>query len=372
MTTEPRASWREHALWTAGFALIALAGSVTVILIEQRGLGRDYGSFDFSAYVAAADRVRHSEPLYPQLAAGGFRLGDQNLFLYPPPVALAFLPALALPFPIASAIWGLALTVLAVIVAIALSRMVLPSRRPLAVGLTLAFLPLQFELANGNLTLITLALCLLAWRSRDGTWRPAIPFAIAAGLKLLAVPVLLPAAIAGRQRIVLAAVAITFGVFVVTLPLLAPAWSDWARLTLQLASGQDATRYNVVPELLRAGTGRAALVALTIALLVACGSLARAGRVDARLGFGAALAVGPYVSAFVLYPYVLLLLPVLVGLILSSVSPWTRLAGLCAWLLAAAQALDPATMYPSALLATILAVAAVIWIGARSPLRAEQ
>jgi alpha-1,2-mannosyltransferase len=360
---------RDLLLRLAGFLLIGVAAVAAVILIDQRGLGRDYGSYDFSAYVAAADRLRRSEPLYPQLAAGGFRLGDQNLFLYPPPVALLFLPALLLPFPLASALWGVALTILAVAVALALARMVVPARRPLAVGLTVAFAPLHFELANGNLTLITLALCIVAWRSRAGTWRPAVPLALAAGLKLLAVPLLLPVAIAARRQIVLATASVALGVIVATWPLLGAAWTDWATLTLQLSLGPQTIHYNVVPEPLRAGAGRAILVALTVAVLAACGLLARARRVDPRLAFGAALAAGPYLSAFVLYPYVLFLLPVLIGLILTSTPPWARACGMLAWLLAAAQALDPATAYPSALVATMLAVSAVTWIGARSARR---
>ena len=359
---------RDLALRSAGVLLIALAGVAILLLIEQRGLGRDYGSYDLSAYIGAADRLRRGEPLYPQVVAGGFRLGDQDLFLYPPPVALLFLPALMLPFPLASALWSVGLTLLAVAVAIALSRMVAPARRPLAIGLTIAFFPLQVELANGNLTLITLALCMLAWRWRADTWRPAVALALAAGLKLLALPVLLPVAIAARRQVLLAIAGVALGVIVVTWPLFGVAtWTDWARLTLQLTSGPETIRYNVVPEALRGGAGRAALIVLTIALLVACGSLARARRIDPRLALGAALAVGPYGSAFVLYPYVLLLLPALIGLMLMCVPWWARAAGALAWLLATAQGLDPATVYPSALGATLLAVAAVIAIGVRAP-----
>jgi Glycosyltransferase family 87 len=211
---------RDVLLRLAWFLLIGVAAVALLILVDQRGLGRDYGSYDFSAYVAAAGRLAHSEPLYAQLAASGYRLGDQNLFLYPPPVALLFLPALLLPFPLASALWGVALTILAIGVAVVLAQMVVPVRRPLAVGLTLAASPLQFELANGNLTLITLALCILAWQFRAGTWRPAVPLALAAGLKLLAVPLLLPVALVARRPIVLATIGVALGVVVATWPVL--------------------------------------------------------------------------------------------------------------------------------------------------------
>ena len=357
---------RDLLVRLAGSVLIGVAAVAVLILIDQRGLGRDYGSYDFSAYVGAADRLRRSAPLYPQLAADGYRLGDQNLFLYPPPVALLFLPALFLPFPLASALWGVALTILAVVVAVALSRMVAPARRPLAVGLTLAAPPLLWELANGNLTLITLALCIVAWRARAGVWRPAAALALAAGLKLLAVPLLLPVAIVASRKVILAILAIAVAVIVVTWPLLGAAWTDWASLTVQLAAGPQTAGYNVVPEALRAGAGRAVLATLTLTVLVACGVLARGRRLHPRLAFGAALAAGPYLSAFVFYPYVVFLLPVLIGLILTDTPPWARAAGVLAWILAAAQALDPSTAYPSALAATILAVSAVIWIGARS------
>ncbi|HVR88236.1 MAG TPA: glycosyltransferase 87 family protein [Candidatus Limnocylindria bacterium] len=357
---------RDRLLRLAGVLLIAFAASAIGMLAAQRGLGRDYASYDLSAYVAAADRFRHGEPLYPQLDAASFRLGDQGLFRYPPPVALLFLPALGAPFPVVSALWGIALTMLAVAVALALARAVAPARRPLAVGLTLGAFPLQWELANGNLTLVTLALALVAWRLRAAVWWAAIPLAVASGLKLLVAPALLAVALSGRRRIGLATCGLSLAAVVVSWPVLGAAWRDWTVLTLQLSQGPQTAGYNVVPEALRGGAGRVALAAIALAVLVACGALARARRVDERLALAAALAAGPFVSAFVFYPYVLFLLPLAVLLVLGDTPPWARVAGIAAWVLADLQALDPLTAYPSALLATALGVGAVFAV-ARMP-----
>ena len=358
---------RDRLLRLAGVLLIALAGSAIVILAVQRGLGRDYASYDLSAYVAAADRFRRGVSLYPQLDAASFRLGDLGLFLYPPPVALLFLPALGVSFAVASALWGIALTVLAVVVAVALARAVAPARRPLAIGLTLGAFPLQWELANGNLTLVTMALALIAWRMRAAVWRSAVPLALASGLKLLVAPALLAVALSGRRRIALATCGLALAIVVVSWPVQGAAWREWVVVTLRLSQGVPTAAYNVVPEALRGGVGRIALGAIALAVLVACGAIARTRRVDERLAFAAALVTGPYVSAFVFYPYVLFLLPLVVLLVLGDTPPLARVAGIAAWALADIQAFDPLTAYPTALVATAIGVGAVFALAAGAP-----
>src|SRR5438093_1146916 len=100
----------QRALRIAGYAGCALAAVAIFLLIQQRGLGRNYGSYDFYAYLTAASHLVGGESLYPQLALPSFELGDQGLYLYPPPIAILFVPLLALPFATASAIWATALT----------------------------------------------------------------------------------------------------------------------------------------------------------------------------------------------------------------------------------------------------------------------
>jgi len=100
-------------------------------------------------------------------------------------VALLFTPTLLVSLPVASTIWGITLT--ALVVAAMIATAVAPARRPLAVAKCIGAFPLQWELANGNLTLVTLALALLNWRART-RWRGSAALALAMGLKLLAVP----------------------------------------------------------------------------------------------------------------------------------------------------------------------------------------
>jgi alpha-1,2-mannosyltransferase len=369
-STSHAALWRElprnGEAWLLVFGLVASAVALTAIglLIAQRGLGRNYASYDLSAYVEAARRIRDGAALYPQLLESGYRLGEVNLYLYPPPVALLFTPALLVSLSVASTIWGIALTALALAVAASIAMAVRSTRRPLAFAMVVGAFPLQWELANGNLTLVTLALALLAWRSGTG-WRAAAPLALAMGLKLLAVPASLTLAIAGRTRLLALTGALLAAVVLVTWPFLGGAWVDWARLTYELAAGPQTRSYNVVPELLRAGIGRALLVGATVVALIAIGVLVRRGRIGPRLGFSAALAAAPYVSAFVFYPYAVLVLPVLVWIGLGRVPLWSRLAALAAWVLIDIQALDPDTLLPSALVGTALAVAATIGTAAR-------
>lgn len=349
----------ERLLVVAGLVAAAIALSFLGLLIAQRGVGRNYASYDLSAYIEAARRLRDGAPLYPQLVEDGYRLGELNLYLYPPPVALLFMPALLVSLPVASTLWGIVLTALALAVAASITRAVRPARRPLAFAMVVGAFPLQWELANGNVTLVTLALALLAWRAGTG-WRAAASLTLAMGLKLLAVPTALALAVGGRIRLLALTVALLAAIVLVTWPFLARAWIDWIRLTFELAAGPQTRSYNVVPELLRAGIGRALLVGATVVALVVIGLLVQTRRIQPRLGFSAALAAAPYVSAFVFYPYAVLVLPVLVWVGLGQVPLWPRLAALGGWLLIDAQALDPDTMLPSALVGTVLAIAATI------------
>jgi hypothetical protein len=157
--------------------------------------------------------------------------------------------------------------------------------------------------------------------------------------------------------------ALLAAVVLVTWPFLGGAWSDWIRLTFQLAAGPQTLTYNIVPSPLRAGMGRALLLGGALVALVVIGATVRARRLSPALGFSAALAAAPYVSAFVLYPYAVLALPVIVWISLGRVAVSARLAGLAAWLLIDLQALDPDTVVPTALIGTVLAVGTTITIG---------
>lgn len=362
---ELKALREDRWLVLAGVAASAIALAAIALLIAQRGMGRNYASYDLLAYIEAARRLRDGLPLYPQLVDSSYRLGEVSLYLYPPPVALLFAPALLVSLAVASTIWGIALTVLALAVAAWIAADVAPARRPLAFAMFIGAFPLHWELANGNLTLATLALALLTWRSSTG-WRAAVSLALAMGLKLLAVPVALPLAISGRRRLLAMAGIVLAAVVLLTWPFTGGAWLDWIRLTYELAAGPQTRSYNVVPDPLRTGVGRALLVGGTLVALALIGELVRTRRLAPALGFSAALAAAPYVSAFVFYPYAILALPVLVWLTLGGVPPLARLAAIAAWCLVDLQAFDPDTAAATALLGTAVAVGTTIAIGLRT------
>ncbi len=344
--------------------LCLLAAATILLLIGQRGLGRNFATVDLSAYIAAARRLVNGEPLYPQFA-GGYTLGDRGLYLYPPPVALLFVPVLGAPFRLVSVAWGIGLTALAALVAFSIARAVAPTRRPLAAALVLGAFPLDWELAWGNLTLVTLALALGAYALRDRPPRSAVLLALATGLKLLVLPLLGAIAVGGRWRSFVLTTAVLVVLVAITWPFVGSSWTDWAALTLQLAAGPQTTDYNVVPGALRAGGGRLFVFAAVLVALASFGLLMRAGRLPSRLALAASLAAAPYVSPFVWYSYVLFSLPLVVLLALGNVPSWARVTATIAWLLIQLQAFDPATAFPSAMIGTAIAVGSAMALGDR-------
>jgi hypothetical protein len=346
----------DRVLRLAGIGGCALAAASIVLLMSERGLGRQFATYDLSAYLAAARRLISGEPLYPQLASG-FNLGAQDLYLYPPPVAILFVPLLLLPFPIAGTLWGLALTALAVVVGLAIARGVAPPRRALAVALVLGAYPLEWELAYGNLTLATAALVLVALGARASSWWAATALAFAVGLKLLAVPVAAFLALAGRPRLVARAAALLALVALLSLPFLLRDWIDFVALLARLATGPPIER-NLIPAPLSVVPGRLVLLAAAVATLAVAAWRARHRRGDAELAAATAFAVAPFVSAFVVFPYLLFALPLVVLLVLGDRPWWARAAGVGAWLLFQLQGLDQTAAFPSGVLGVALAVAA--------------
>ena len=354
----------QRALRIAGYAGCALAAVAIFLLIQQRGLGRNYGSYDFYAYLTAASHLVGGESLYPQLALPSFELGDQGLYLYPPPIAILFVPLLALPFATASAIWATALTVLAVVLAIALAREFAPARRPLAVALFLGAFPLQWELANGNLTLVTLALVIVAYRIRARMWPAAATFGLAVGLKLLALPLVVLFLAARALRVVIAAAVLVAFVVLITLPFLLRDWLDWLVVLSRLVGGPP-TSSNLLPTVFLQWPGRGLVLGFAIASLgVAAAALYRPARLYKEFPLAISLAAAPFVSAFVFYPYLLFALPLVVLLIFGDVPAWVRAAGAVSWMLLELEAIAPLRGIGVAAVAIALAVGLALAAGA--------
>src|SRR2546428_3070412 len=159
-----------------GWTTLAAALAATGAHIVYRGLGQQFAIFDFAAYYYAAVRLGLGHALYPQLTRD-FTIGELGLYLYPPPVAAAFLPFTVIPVEAASVIWAALLLMLAAVVIVALTRPVEAPLRPLAAGAPLLSLPLQTEGAHGNPTLVTLALVLAAGRLQGGAAAAGAPLA---------------------------------------------------------------------------------------------------------------------------------------------------------------------------------------------------
>ena len=250
---------------------------------------------------------------------------------------------------------------------LAIARAVLPSRRPLAVALVLGSFPLEWELAHGNLTLVTLALALVALRPREHRWSSAAPLAAAIGLKLFGIPIALYLALAGRPRIAVIAGALLGAACASTVPFLWRDWADWVALVTRLASGPS-TQPQLLPAPLSVLPGRAVALAAALGALAGAAWLARTGRLAWPAAAAIALAAAPFVSAFVFFPYLLFALPLVVLLVLGDGPPWARASGAIAWLLFQVQGLDLSAPFPSGALGAAVALAAGL-ATARAPAR---
>ncbi len=164
-------------------------------------------SYDFRAYWLAAFHLVTGQTMYPNLDAP---LGQPDEFHYLPNVAIPFIALLPFGLERAGVAWlGIELAV-AVAVGVVLIRPLPQSARPWAAAGYVFFLPMILEVTLGNMDLITLALVLLAWRSRRQPNTAFVPYAAAVGIKFLPV-VLLPFYLAaGYGKIVLRA--FVFGV----------------------------------------------------------------------------------------------------------------------------------------------------------------
>lgn len=288
---------RALALLGAGVFLLALAAAV--------GIGRQLAlGFDLLAYWEAGQRVASGEPLY---RAPGETLGELGEFRYPPHVALAFVPLAQLTLPVAKAVWLAVQLAAAAAVGIALLRRLPPAVRPWAAAAYVLYLPLVLEVVLGNLNLLTLALCLAAWRWRD---RPALAGGLLAaglGLKLLPLTLIPFYLAAGRIRIVLWTLATGLAVLIGTAILLPVRLAEFLALLLRLTETPwvRAAIDREQPELLAAifwSRGLTAVLALlAVAVAIWAGRVARRTGADETHLYALALALAPYLAPFAVF-----------------------------------------------------------------------
>lgn len=289
-----------------GWVAAALALFVSAGIASTRPLG-----YDLMFFVAAARRLRAGESLYPGADHVPLTIGPGGVdYVYEPVTAVLFVPLSLLPDDAVRAVWAILLVALAAAVGYALTRSIAADRRPWAVAAYALYLPLVAEITIGNLNLVTLSLCLLAWRLRA---RPALggtALAVAVGLKLMPLALPLFFLAAGAWRVVVWAGAIGAGVVAVSLLPLAGDWKTFIRLAPEIASTPVAT---VIPLIPTDAAVRAGLAAVSLALSVAMGRVARD---DARAwpAYAIALSAVPLPAPVISYPYLVFALPLLAAL----------------------------------------------------------
>lgn len=299
-----------------GLLAMAVALALALDLVTHKATGYDLG-----AYVLGARRLIAGEPLYPQ---GDFVLGPFGQFLYPPPVALLFVPLAPLPFDAARIVSLLLLIALAAFVAWALARELRPRVRYWACAGIALFFPLVWEISLGNLTLVTLALSITAWRIRNASWGGGLALAGAAGLKLLAMPLLPFFAVARRPGLVARSLLVAAALSLATLPLLLDEWTAYVATLAVIASAPPGTGSNIVPALFAAPPLRPLLPLLALWLVLVCGVAARRGGVAAEHSFRVALAATPLAASTLWYPYLVLAVPLLVAAAPAPDLAWSR------------------------------------------------
>jgi len=291
-------------------ALAALAG-LGIFVAKQ-----PYG-YDLWAYVLAARHLLAGEPLYaaePQVPFGPF--GE---FHYAPPAAVPFAVLAPLPFWLATVIWIGVNTGLAAAIAMQLIRPLSRDVRPWAAAAYLLFLPTILEIALGNLNLLTVALCLLAWSLRQRPAAAGTMLAVAIGLKLLPLTLVLFYLASGRARVIAWTAAVGVVGLLVTAVVFARDFPAYVSLLLALKDSHwaaDLIAITPPPEIaaiLGSPLGRWLLPASALATATLGGLAARRDRRDETHLHHLALAFAPYLASFGLlwFPYLVTALPVM-------------------------------------------------------------
>lgn len=341
MTLSPRA----HQL--GGRTALVLAGAFAVALLASAPSDPEFG-YDVDAYIGAARAVMSGESPYPHIEPGGtLTPGPFGLYPYPPVTALAFVPLALLPTDVAHLAWFGILIAVAILVGFTLVRPLPPERRDWAAAAYLAYLPLLSELRFGNLNLVTLAVCLLAWHRRDRPVIAGLLFAVAIGLKLLPLALIGFLLLAGRWRIV-AWVAAAFAIVgAISWPWLGAEWIEFMGVLRAIGAGIPASGSNILPDAIGATQLRYALPLTAVAVAVLAGWAVRRDPARERLGFAVALAGAPLLATSVWFIYLVLALPALLASDGERPAPvpvrLPRPAGLGAWLTIEAR-LDPLPM----------------------------
>jgi hypothetical protein len=307
------AARRPRLVWAAGVVAMVLAGlaGLGIFLAKQ-----PYG-YDLWAYVLAARHLLAGEPLYAAQPEVPF--GPYGEYHYAPPTMLPFVLVAPLPFEVAAWVWIAINTAMAAAIAVYLIRPLPRDARPWAAAAFVLFLPLILEIALGNLNLLTLALCLVAWSLRARPAAAGTVLAVAIGVKLLPLTLVLFYLASGRARVVAWTLAIGIAGLVVTALVFARDFPAYVALLIALTDSRWAadvigrTPPADIAALLLSPLGRWLLPLASLATAIGGGSLARRAPRDETYLHHLALAFAPYVASFGLlwFPYLITALPLM-------------------------------------------------------------
>ena len=307
------AARRPRLVWAAGVVVMVLAGLAGLgIFIAKEPYG-----YDLWAYVLAARHLLAGEPLYaaqPEVPFGPF--GEYH---YAPPAAVPFMLLAPVPFWLATVIWiGINLG-MAVAIGWYLIRPLPRDARPWAAAAFVLFLPTILEIALGNLNLLTLALCLVAWELRGRSAAAGTVLAVAIGLKLLPLTLVLFYLASGRGRVAAWTLAVGAVGLIVTALLFARDFPAFVSLLVALKdSHQTADLIASSPPaeiaaMLGSPIGRWLLPITALATATLGGRAARDDEPGETHLHHLALAFAPYLALFGLlwFPYLVFALPLM-------------------------------------------------------------
>ena len=297
--------WSQWSM-RAGLVALAVAIALAIALLTAKGIG-----FDLGSYVLAARRFLAGSSMYPDPAT--YVPGPFDQYVYPPPVILVFVPLAVIPFDAARFIWFLLLCGVAAALLVRLIRPLPLGARWWAAAAYVLFFPLLWDVQLGNVTLITLYLCVLAWDARE---RSSLSGALAAagiGVKLLTANLVVFLVLASRWRILVALGLAGFAIVAVTWPLVGHEWPTYLEVFQKRLAGDAAGEWNIIPSRFASGIPRLALLSSALLAAVFCGLCSHRAAV-ADVGFRLAIAAAPLASTTAWYPYTLLSLPLLLAM----------------------------------------------------------
>ena len=307
------AARRPRLVWAAGVVVMVLAGLAGLgIFIAKEPYG-----YDLWAYVLAARHLIAGEPLYaahPEVPFGPF--GEYH---YAPPAAVPFMLLAPVPFWVATVIWIGINAGVAAAIGWYLIRPLPRDARPWAAAAFVLFLPTILEIALGNLNVLTLGLCLWAWELRRRSAAAGTVLAVAIGVKLLPLTLVLFYLASGRWRVVAWTIAVGVAGLVVTAVVFASDFPAYVALLLALMDSHwtadliASTPPAEVAAFLGSPIGRWLLPVASLATAILGGLAARRYARDETHLHHLALAFAPYLASFGLlwFPYLVTALPLM-------------------------------------------------------------